>query len=152
MEGTNEGNGRVGIVKITGGHMPVYVALLGIQYDNTYRLQIMNPSGSQVTTTFNKAALPGGGGGGPTAYTLALAKTGGGNVTASPPGAAYAPGTRVTLTATPAAGYTFSGWTVDGAAAGSANPFTLTIDAPHTVVANFAPAAPPAPPTRWARR
>ena len=76
----------------------------------------------------------------PTTYTLALSATGGGTATASPAGPTYPAGAGVTLTATPAAGYRFAGWTVNGAAAGSANPFGLVMDGNKTVVANFAPA------------
>src|SRR5437763_1929597 len=84
------------------------------------------------------------------AYTLTLAASpaGGGTVAASPPGPAYAAGTAVSVTAAPNAGYSFAGWTVDGAAAGAANPLPLTMNAGHAVVAAFAaaPAPPPSPP------
>jgi hypothetical protein len=56
----------------------------------------------------------------------------------------YADGESVTLSATPDTGSGFSGWTVNGASAGSASPYTFTIGANTTVVANFAltPGAP----------
>ncbi|HET8630233.1 MAG TPA: InlB B-repeat-containing protein [Thermomicrobiales bacterium] len=75
-------------------------------------------------------------------YTLALSATAGGTISASPPGPTYVAGTPVTLTATAYSGYTFVGWTLDGAPAGNADPGVLTMNANHTVVANFAPAAP----------
>ena len=72
-------------------------------------------------------------------FSISVAATAGGRAFAT--SGFYAAGTVVTLTATPASGYTFAGWTVDGTAAGSANPFTLTMTANHTVVANFVPSA-----------
>jgi uncharacterized repeat protein (TIGR02543 family) len=49
----------------------------------------------------------------------------------------YATGTSVELTATPANGYAFLGWTGD--AAGSTSPLSLTMDAAKTVGATFGP-------------
>jgi len=51
--------------------------------------------------------------------------------------AQYTAGTVVTLTATPDAGYVFSGWSGD--LSGSASPATITIDANKTVTATFTP-------------
>jgi uncharacterized repeat protein (TIGR02543 family) len=48
----------------------------------------------------------------------------------------YDSGTTATLTATPDAGYTFTGWTGD--ASGTTNPLSLTMDASKTVGATFA--------------
>ena len=48
----------------------------------------------------------------------------------------YDPGTSATLTATPDAGYAFTGWTGD--ASGTTNPLSLTMDADKTVGATFA--------------
>src|SRR5439155_1143875 len=69
--------------------------------------------------------------------------TGRGTVTSNPAGincgatcsAAFDSGTQVTLTATPATGSTFQGWTGGGCA--SANPCTLTLTANTTVFARF---------------
>ena len=63
--------------------------------------------------------------------------------TASPAAPTYAAGTAVTITATPDPGYGLSGWTVDGAPAGVANPLPLTMNADHTVAAAFASTGPP---------
>jgi uncharacterized repeat protein (TIGR02543 family) len=49
----------------------------------------------------------------------------------------YDPGSTVTVTATPDAGYIFSGWTGD--ATGTTNPLSLTMDADKVVGANFEP-------------
>jgi large repetitive protein len=47
------------------------------------------------------------------------------------------PGEPVTATAQAQGGFTFVGWTFDGAEVGWANPVTLTVDGPHTLEANF---------------
>jgi len=47
-------------------------------------------------------------------------------------------GTTVTITPTPDEGYVFDYWTIDGAAGGSSNPLSLTMDDNHTVQAHFA--------------
>ena len=72
-----------------------------------------------------------------------MARTGSGTVTSAPAGiycgascaATYVDGTVVTLTATPASGWTFAGWT--GACSGSASTCTVTMDANKTVMATF---------------
>jgi len=60
---------------------------------------------------------------------------GSGSVAKNPDQTNYAHGTIVTLTATPASGWTFSGWS--GALTGSTNPTTITMDAAKTVTATF---------------
>ena len=70
-------------------------------------------------------------------YTLTTSAAGSGTVT--PATGAINAGTAVALTATPSAGSTFIGWTVDGAPAGLANPLTITMNGDHTAVAAFAP-------------
>ena len=59
-----------------------------------------------------------------------------GTVTVDPSKANYVQGELVTLTATPAAGHTFSGWSGD--ASGTTNPLTLILDGDKAVTANFA--------------
>ena len=73
------------------------------------------------------------------AYTnvLTVEQTIGGTVTPNPTGGSYANGTPVTLTATPATGYTFGQW--NGDCAGQANPCTLTMDGSKSVSATFTP-------------
>ena len=73
-------------------------------------------------------------------YALDLSATVGGTAAAVPGVGRYAPNTRVTLKATPANGYVFTGWTIDGIPAGLANPYTLTMSGARSAVANFAPA------------
>jgi len=69
-----------------------------------------------------------------TQYSLTLTRYGSGTVTATPTGP-YAPGTQVTLRATPAAGYVFKGW--GGDATGTVNPLTVTMNANKTISATF---------------
>ncbi|MBH8569783.1 InlB B-repeat-containing protein [Microvirga sp. STS02] len=71
----------------------------------------------------------------PSTYSLSVATTGSGTVTKNPDQATYAIGSNVTLTATPAAGFTFTGWSGD--ATGSTNPLTVTMTANKTVTATF---------------
>jgi len=85
-------------------------------------------------------------------FALTVSKTGDGSISSQPVGidcgtvcsATYNTGTTVTLTATPAAGHTFSGWS--GACSGNAT-CVVTLDKAQSVHANFAaPLAPPPPP------
>jgi uncharacterized repeat protein (TIGR02543 family) len=59
----------------------------------------------------------------------------GGSIGWSPKTASYTPGTVVTLTASPTAGYVFTGWS--GALSGTKNPTTVTMDADKKVTASF---------------
>jgi uncharacterized repeat protein (TIGR02543 family) len=68
-------------------------------------------------------------------FALTLSVSGLGTVTLSPPGGAYASGTVVTLTATPAADYSFAGWSGD--LSSSTNPATVTMNGNKTVTATF---------------
>jgi hypothetical protein len=75
--------------------------------------------------------------GGTTTFSLTTSVSGSGTVARSPNAASYAAGTVVTLTATPAAGQQFVGWS--GSLSGTANPAAVTMDANKTVTATFAP-------------
>jgi uncharacterized repeat protein (TIGR02543 family) len=81
---------------------------------------------------------------------LTVSATQGGNVTVSANGVTLgtvqagssqtfyvSPGTTVTLDAEPSQGYQFTGWS--GALSGTANPDSITVNAPASVTANFAP-------------
>lgn len=80
------------------------------------------------------------------AYTLSIIKVGGGagTVTSSPAGVncgadcteVYSAGTMVTLTAAPAVGSTFTGWSGEGCS--GTGTCTVTMDAAKTVAATFA--------------
>jgi len=68
-------------------------------------------------------------------YTLGVAVTGQGTVTADPDLPEYVHGTQVTLRAVPAVGWGFSHW--EGDLTGSDNPATLILDGDKTVTAVF---------------
>ncbi len=81
-----------------------------------------------------------------TPYRLTVRTTGSGSVSSNPGGTSFPSGTVVTLTATPAAGQTFAGWS--GGCAGTAPSCTLTMTADTSVTAIFSgPVAPPPAPT-----
>ncbi|QNF32475.1 glycoside hydrolase family 88 protein [Adhaeribacter swui] len=73
-------------------------------------------------------------------YTLQVNVTTGGSVTKNPNQTSYPSGTTVTLTATPASGYRFTGWS--GAATGTTNPLPITMTVNKSITANFTPAGP----------
>jgi uncharacterized repeat protein (TIGR02543 family) len=69
--------------------------------------------------------------------SLATSVTGQGAVTVAPAKALYHPAEPVTLTATPAAGWSFAGWS--GSVVSGASPLTITVPSSMSVVANFKP-------------
>src|SRR5208283_5191808 len=73
----------------------------------------------------------------PITYTLATSKTGtgSGTVASNPSGTVFNSGTAVTLTATPAAGSSFAGWS--GACSGTSSKCTVTMNANATATATF---------------
>jgi hypothetical protein len=64
---TTSNEGEVGLIKITapGVHMPLYIAMLAVNDGDSTDLNYIQ-SFSPMITTFNKSAIPGYGGGGPT--------------------------------------------------------------------------------------
>lgn len=70
-------------------------------------------------------------------YTLTVTASPsvGGSIGRSPDASPYVPGTVVSLTANPAAGYVFTGWSGD--LTGAANPSTITMNADKNVTATF---------------
>ena len=99
---------------------------------------VSRTAGAVVDQGALDAVLNGAGIGNPNIqYTLTATVSGSGTVSRSPMSATYAGGTSVTLTATPAAGADFAGWT--GAATGVTNPVTIKILGNTTVTANFVP-------------
>ncbi len=70
-------------------------------------------------------------------YSLSasVSPSGGGTVQPYPSQTSYACGTNVTITATAASCYTFIGWS--GAATGTTNPVTITVDGNKELIANF---------------
>ena len=74
----------------------------------------------------------------PTAFytlTVSVSPSNGGTVGRSPDQTEYAPGTAVTLTATPTQGFAFSRW--DGALTGTSNPATIVMNSDRSVTAIF---------------
>jgi uncharacterized repeat protein (TIGR02543 family) len=69
------------------------------------------------------------------ALTTTVAQSAGGSISRSPDASSYAPGTVVTLTANPASGYDFTGWS--GGLTGKKNPATVTMTADKNVTAYF---------------
>jgi hypothetical protein len=68
-------------------------------------------------------------------YTLTVNVVGSGSVTKVPDQATYTVGTVVQLTAAPAVGWSFSGWS--GGLSGSANPASITVSGNMAVTATF---------------
>jgi hypothetical protein len=68
-------------------------------------------------------------------YSLSVSVRRKGSVVLDPPGGTYLAGTQVTLTAVPAAGYVFQGWS--GALSGTTNPATLLMNDNKSVTASF---------------
>ena len=73
--------------------------------------------------------------GAPVSYSLVIDANGSGSTSPAVGSHSYASGTSVTLTATPASGATFAGWS--GATTGTDNPVTITMDGDKSVTANF---------------
>src|SRR5204862_254327 len=69
-------------------------------------------------------------------YTLEVTVVGSGSVAKNRDQASYDHGSTVELTATPATGWHFAGWS--GAATGTTNPVSVTMDGDKTVTATFA--------------
>ncbi len=105
----------------------------GGECTGTGTCQVTMDAAKSVTATFDGVA-----------YALTVTKVGSGTVTSNPAGincgtacaANFAPGTVVTLTATPASGQKFSGWS-GGVCTGTA-PCQVTMDAAKAVTATFA--------------
>jgi uncharacterized repeat protein (TIGR02543 family) len=73
-------------------------------------------------------------------FRLTLATNGSGTIQSDPAGDKFPAGTRVTLTATPAPGWRFEGWSGD--LTGTDNPAVITIDRDKSITANFTPLPP----------
>ena len=91
----------------------------------THHLTITIDAGEVVIATYAPIQTP---------LTLKL-NANNGTITPNPTGGTYDDGTSVTLTATPNAGYEFTGWIGD--ASGTTNPLTITMDSDKTVTAIF---------------
>jgi len=100
---------------------------------------LFTPSSRSALISNNNLAgvsfVPGAAAGAGTTYKISLSKNGKGTVTANPSASSYAPGTVVTLTATPDPGSPWMGWA--GACSGTATTCTVTMNANLSVTANF---------------
>ena len=96
---------------------------IDVQYDAASRMITLTYSIKEIITP-------------PVTYTVTVTTVGNGTVTLVPAGGTYNYGTVATLTATPAAGYMFSGWTGD--MMGMENPLTITMTVNKTITATFA--------------
>jgi uncharacterized repeat protein (TIGR02543 family) len=103
---------------------------------NGMRITVTGVSGTTYNVGLSEIQVYGTTGGG-TQYNLTTNAnpSGSGTVTINPVQSGYYSGTQVTLTAVPAAGYSFSGWSGD--AVGTTNPLTITITGNMLVTANF---------------
>jgi uncharacterized repeat protein (TIGR02543 family) len=70
-------------------------------------------------------------------YTLTISTSGSGSTSPSTGRRSYGSGSQVQVTATPASGWYFSHWHLDGVDAGSSNPTTVTMSSAHTLQAVF---------------
>jgi hypothetical protein len=78
-------------------------------------------------------------------YTLTITTTTGGTTSPAPGNHVYPSGTNVLVTATPQSGYNFDHWELDGLNVGSTNPYTVTMNANHTLHAVSKEIPPPPP-------
>jgi uncharacterized repeat protein (TIGR02543 family) len=111
---------------------------------NAYKILILSDNGNYLTSkgTFS-VNFAGSTDIEPATVSLSVASSGPGTITSTPAGItcgsdcseSYASGTKVTLTVTPSAGATFSGWS--GACSGTTATCTVTMDAAKTVKASF---------------
>ena len=143
-----------GVYSYTTGAYAGAHAVLIVGYDDNYQAFIVKNSWGSGwgmsgyfmvaytevggTSSFGYSALAYDGfGDAPVNYTLAVSKTGTGTGTTSnsPSGTSFAPGTVVSVTATPGANSTFAGWT--GCDSTSGNTCTVTMTANKSVAAGF---------------
>ena len=95
-------------------------------------IQITMNGNKSVTASFAPVA--------PNTYTLNTPSSVGGSIDRNPDKPAYQSGEVVTLTAVPATGYLFNGWSGD--ASGMETPIQITMNGNKSITASFAPVAP----------
>ncbi len=91
---------------------------------STNPLSVTMDGNKSITATFTQNT-----------YTLSVVTAGSGSVAKNPDQPNYNSGTMVQLTATPTAGWTFTGWSGD--AAGSTNPLSVNMDGNKSITATF---------------
>jgi len=72
-----------------------------------------------------------------TQYQLTISSSDGGTTNPAPGSYWYDSGSSVSVTAIASSGYKFDHWELDGTNVGSANPYTVNMDKPHTLKAVF---------------
>jgi len=99
---------------------------------NYYIRYVAKLSGAQLQVNGTNSS-------GPVNYTLTVSVggTGSGTTSLAPGNYSYTAGSAVAITATPAQGSLFSGWS--GADTSSTNPLTITMDGNKSLTANFTP-------------
>ncbi len=119
----------------------IQVPVLGdalLEADETFRVELRDPIGASLADAVATGTILDDDVG---SVALEVAVAGSGSVTLAPPGGAYPAGTRVTLTALPAPGWAFAGWSGD--LGGAQSPVTLVLDGDRSVAAAFLPLPPP---------
>ena len=119
-------------INLTSGNNSIsLVATSGEGLPNIDRIVVTGPG------TLSSASCDGGGGPDPEYYSLSVSSNpgNGGSVSASPSGSTYLEGTQVTLTANPASGYNFVGWSGD--ASGSTSTISVTMNGNKNITALF---------------
>jgi len=109
----------------------------GISCPGTGTCAVSMTAARTVTATFSQTAAAN--------YTLTVTLAGSGSVSSNPAGIScgadcsesYATGTSVTLTPSPASGYTFSGWSGSGISCPGTGTCTVLMTAARSVVASF---------------
>src|SRR5262245_23885838 len=101
--------------------------------DETIRVDLSAPEGAVLLRPGGVATLVDDDG--PDPFALRVTTQGAGSVILDPPGGSYAPGTTVTLSAVPAPGHAFAGWSGD--LSGTAPHASVVVDADRAVGARF---------------
>lgn len=151
--------GEYGVIKRTSLNDPTHIAsreyyleyvtgaavdngIIPIYWDNGYNgdngmALFDRNTGAVVDQGALDAIMEGAGIGDPNqTYTLTTTVNGSGTITLNPSGGSYSGGTVVQVTASPASGWDFIGWTGD--LSGSTNPASVSMNANKSVTANFA--------------
>jgi hypothetical protein len=131
------GNGRLGVFtfKVL-AQAPTQLTSENKSGSNLFGNVLKTAGGAETLPTVGET-LRVNGDSAPKQYVLTATKagSGGGEITLNPVGGTYVAGTEVTLTATAATGSVFAGWS--GAASGTANSTTITMDDNKAVTATF---------------
>jgi uncharacterized repeat protein (TIGR02543 family) len=105
----------------------IFTGWSGAATGTTNPLSITMDGNKTLTATFSLATV--------TNYTLTISVSGSGTTSPAAGTHSYASGSTVQVTATPASGYVFAGWS--GAATGTTNPLSITMDGNKTLTATF---------------